>query len=474
VVLFTSRDYLFFLVVVFVLYWVVASHRLRVWMLLVASFGFYASWNRWLALVVCVSASLDWLLALAIEASPTNRVRRMLVGLSVAANLGLLCYFKYANFFLDSLAQTLRALGAETSFPVLSVILPIGISFYTFEAISYVVDVYHGRLRAERNLANFLLFILFFPHLVAGPIVRGRDFLPQVRRRKIFSWYRVQIGVQLILLGLLKKWVIADRMALFADPVFANPLAYKAGVAWIGVFAYALQVYADFSGYTDMALGSAHLLGYHLAPNFRMPYLAPNITELWRRWHISLSSWLRDYLFIPLGGNRGGALLLYRNLLLTMTLCGLWHGASWNFVLFGLLQGVFLLAHKHFHDLTTGTRLGDLLLSAPGTVLRIVVTFTCFAVSLVVFRGQGLAGSRDLFTRLGTSNALGMNEPLPAVGFALTLGLVLLLDLLQPLPWRRLTERAPPALLGAGYATALCLTLCLAPGGTPAFIYFQF
>jgi alginate O-acetyltransferase complex protein AlgI len=471
--LFTSREYLLFLLVVLAVYWAIAGRRLRVWVLLAASFAFYASWNGGLALLVCVSATLDWLIALAVEPRAGQRSGRLLVALSVTANLGLLCYFKYANFFLDSLGQALRACGAEASLPVLSVLLPIGISFYTFEAISYVVDVYSGRIKAERSLANFLLFILFFPHLVAGPIVRARDFLPQIRRRKTFSWARAQIGVQLILLGLFKKWVIADRMALFADPVFADPGAYHTFPAWVAVFAYAVQIYGDFSGYTDMALGSAHLLGYHLAPNFAMPYLAPNITELWRRWHMSLSSWLRDYLFLPLGGSRGGRWRLFRNLLITMALCGLWHGASWNFVLFGVLHGFLLIGHKLFKD-HCGGRVATALGTPAGTAGRVVSTFVCFAVSLVVFRCQSLTDSLTMLHRLVQPVAVGLKEPLSTASFFATLALVLALDLVQPLPWRRWTEQAPPALLGTGYAAVLCLTLVFAPGGNPAFIYFQF
>jgi alginate O-acetyltransferase complex protein AlgI len=472
-VLFTSREYLFFLVGVLAVYWAVPWPRARVWLLLLASFGFYACWNRWLALLVCASATLDWGLALLIERASSARLRRGLLAVSVTANLGLLCYFKYANFFLESLAQALRTCGAETSLPVLSVLLPIGISFYTFEAISYVVDVHQGRIRAERRLPHFLLFILFFPHLVAGPIVRGRDFLPQVARRKRFRWSRVQIGVQLILLGLVKKWVVADRMALYVDPVFANPAAFNAQSVWIAVFAYALQVYGDFSGYTDMALGSAHLFGYHLAPNFDRPFLSPNIAEFWRRWHMSLSSWLRDYLFYPLGGSRGSNWQTCRNLLIIMTLGGLWHGAAWNPVLWGVLQGVFLVIHRQFRAFCQGTRLSIALESRPGTVARVAFTFTCFSLGLVVFRAPGLAAMADMFSRFCLMSA-GVDEALPALGFLLTLPLVLVLDLLQPLPWRRLTERAPPLVLGASYAAMLCLALLFAPGGTPPFIYFQF
>src|SRR5262249_7382020 len=235
------------------------------------------SWNRTLALLICASTTVDYFLARGIEASARPRRRKLLLTLNIVGNLGLLCYFKYANFFLHSLQEALNACGAGASFRALSVVLPVGISFYTFEAINYMVDVYRGHVRAEKSLPHFMLFILFFPHLVAGPIVRAKDFLPQIRRRKRWSWMRLELGAQLFLMGLFKKLAIADRMAQFADPVFAHPGDYGSGAVWLAVLAYALQIYYDFSGYTDMALGIAHAFGYRLARDFDMPYLAANI-----------------------------------------------------------------------------------------------------------------------------------------------------------------------------------------------------
>ncbi len=213
--------------------------------------------------------------------------------------------FKYVNFFLDSLEASLQLAGVSVSWPTLSIILPIGISFYTFEAINYTVDVYRRRVVAEKRLDHFLLFITFFPHLVAGPIVRARDFLPQIESMKRWNWNRLQLGVNYFLLGLFKKLVLADRLAMAADPIFEAPGDYKTAVVWIAMISYALQIYCDFSGYSDMALGLAHSLGFKLTKNFDTPYVARNVSEFWRRWHISLSTWLRDYLFIPLGGSRG-------------------------------------------------------------------------------------------------------------------------------------------------------------------------
>jgi alginate O-acetyltransferase complex protein AlgI len=466
---------LLFFTGVFAVYWLLPWRAARVWLLVGASFYFYAKWNHWLALIVCASTLLDYLLARGIEASPSARLRKLLLAVSLVANLGLLCYFKYANFFLRSLEDALRAVGASASLPVLRVILPVGISFYTFEAINYTVDVYRGRVRAERNLAHFLLFILFFPHLVAGPIVRARDFLPQIDRPKRWNSARVQLGVQLFLLGMVKKLAVADRMALLVDPVFDSPHAYGSTATWMAVIGYAIQIYCDFSGYTDMAIGSAHLLGYKLAKNFDLPYLAPNIAELWRRWHISLSTWLRDYLFIPLGGSRGGPWRTARNLLITFTLCGLWHGAAWTFVGFGFLHGCWLTAHRAFRSWCEARpALDRLLRSAPGTALRVAATFLGWCATLVLFRAATFGAAAAVFRRLAVHTA-GLAPPLAQVNLTWTAAAVLAGHALAAAGvGKRLTGRLPAPVVGAGYAAALFLALFLAPPADKAFIYFQF
>ncbi len=473
--LFCSSSFLLFFLVVFSVYWATPWNQARIGILLVASYYFYASWNPWLGLLIFASATFDFFLGLALARVRGRRQRRALVAVSITANLGLLCYFKYANFFLDSLRELLRVCGAETSFPVLSVLLPIGISFYTFEAINYVVDVYRGHVRPERNLANFLLFILFFPHLVAGPIVRARDFLPQLRRRKRWNWQRAQVGVQLFLLGLIKKLVLADRLALLVDPVFAEPLAYDRLTVWMAMIGYAIQIYGDFSGYTDMALGTAHLLGYHLAINFDMPYLARNVSEFWRRWHISLSTWLRDYLFIPLGGSRGPRWFVARNLLITMTLGGLWHGASWNFVVWGLLHGLLLIVHRCFREWADSRpRLVAWLESPLGTVLRILLTGLCVCLCWVFFRAASFSLAWAFLARLVLPG--GVRElPFSPLVFALLLSVLLVGHALgQGKRWERLAQRLPSPALGGIYAVGLSLVLLLAPPAGKSFIYFQF
>jgi alginate O-acetyltransferase complex protein AlgI len=471
---FCSQKFFLFFLLVFVLYWALPWRRVRVGLLLAASFYFYASWNKWLALLICVSTLLDYLLALGIEHSTAMWRRKLLLCVSLFANLGLLCYFKYANFFLTSLHDALKVVGMSTSFHTLNVLLPVGISFYTFEAINYVVDVYRRRIPAERNLGDFMLFILFFPHLIAGPIVRARDFLPQIKRPKRWSWARMHLGTGYVLMGLVKKLAIADRMAEYVDPVFADPSAYRGSAIVFAALAYAVQIYCDFSGYSDMALGTAHMLGYKLARNFNLPYLAVNVADFWHRWHISLSSWLRDYLFIPLGGSRGGRWQTARNLLITMTLGGLWHGANWTFVFWGAFHGVLLVIHRAFHNFSKARpQLERFLQSVSGTVLRRLLTFTCVAIGWVFFRAPTFGTAFTLLHRVAVWHS-GLGTPIPMLNLRWTL---LFLGICHAVaywvPWRKLW-RIPAPIQGFAYAAALVLAQVFAPDAGKVFIYFQF
>jgi alginate O-acetyltransferase complex protein AlgI len=478
--LFCSQQFVLFFLLVFVIYWVLPWRQTRVWWLLSASFYFYASWNRWLAALIGVSTLLDYLLARGMESTQRARLRRFLLYVSLAGNLGLLVYFKYANFFLQSVEQSLHALGHSASLPLLQVILPVGISFYTFEAINYTVDVYRRRIPAERNLAHFMLFITFFPHLVAGPIVRARDFLPQIRRAKRWSWLRAQQGICLLVVGLFKK-AIADRMAGFADPVFLHPEQFATLPVQIAVLAYTVQIYCDFSGYSDLALGCAHLLDYRLAKNFNLPYLSLNVSEFWRRWHISLSSWLRDYLFIPLGGSRGVACptcqawRTRRNLLVTMTLGGLWHGANWTFVVWGVLHGLFLITHRAFRAFCAPRPiLNRLLQSPPGVVARVLLTFLCVSLAWVFFRAATFASAATLFRRLLVRHE-GLPAPLPYVSFCYLVGLVVVCQLFTRWGWwQRLGSYVPAPVTGLAYALVATVALVLIPDSGKTFIYFQF
>jgi len=451
--------------------------EVRVWLLLVASFYFYASWSRKLALLIVVSTLLDYCIGLGLEAWQDSRLRRALLTLSITANLGLLCFFKYSNFFLASLDEVLIAAGAPVWFNTLRIILPIGISFYTFEAINYTVDVYRRHVKAERNPAHLLFFVLFFPHLVAGPIVRAKDFLPQIRRSKRWSWARFQLGGEYFLLGMLKKWVVADQLALYADPVFADPSAYGSLANWIAMLAFALQIYCDFSGYSDMALGTAHMLGYKLAVNFNMPYLATSVSDYWRRNHISLSTWLRDYLFIPLGGSRGTFWQTCRNNLITMTLGGLWHGANWNFALWGLVHGVSLSVNRAFRSFCqVRPGLDNFLKSWLGTALRRAVTFFWLAQGLVLFRAPTFALTQAMYARLwfpvegaDVNHIYGYN-----LFWGIVAGFVLFHVAACRQWWERLSLRLPTPILGFTYVLALVLCMVMAPIFVKPFLYMQF
>jgi alginate O-acetyltransferase complex protein AlgI len=341
--LFSSPRFFVFLAATLVALWVVRGVDRKKNVLALASCLFYAAWDyRYLGLLLAVSV-IDYLCAAKIATLPSGTARRGWLVASVASNLLILAYFKYTNFFIGTWNGIL---GSVVSFRAMHILLPAGISFYTFKSMSYTIDVYRREIEPCRSHLDYVTFVTFFPELIAGPIVRASVFLPQMNRDIGLTGDRLRAGASLFLLGLFKKLVIADRMATIADPVFANPDRFDTVTTWLGVLAYAIQIYTDFSGYSDMAIGTAKLIGYDLPENFDMPYAAPNITVFWRRWHITLSTWLRDYLYIPLGGNRKGPMLTYVNLAATMLLGGLWHGASWNFVVWGGLHGVALSLHR--------------------------------------------------------------------------------------------------------------------------------
>jgi alginate O-acetyltransferase complex protein AlgI len=342
---FTSLNFVIFFGVLLTLYWILPL-SFRKPLLLAAGLFFYAYWDwRFLGLMgTCIVA--DYFLALRIYQTAELRSKRGYMVGSAVLNFSLLGFFKYYNFFAGSANVALTSLGVHI--PHLNIILPVGISFFTFESMSYTFDVYRGTLAPCSRLLDFALFIAFFPRIVAGPIIRASHFLPQLQRPLELKWSDIQQGSLIFLSGLVKKVLLADNMAPFVDRIYAAPQSYHPITVWLAAFAYALQIYYDFSGYSDMAVGLAKMFGFDLPINFSAPYAARNLTDFWRRWHISLSTWLRDYLYIPLGGSRKGTLRTYVNLMVTMLLGGLWHGASWNFVVWGGLHGVGLAVHKWF------------------------------------------------------------------------------------------------------------------------------
>jgi alginate O-acetyltransferase complex protein AlgI len=463
---FHSFAFVAFFCVVFAIYWSLRSHRARMVWLLLASCGFYMSWNPWLITLILFSASVDYFVALKLAKVTLPRTRKLLLIFSISTNLGLLVFFKYTNFLLGSAHVALGWLGFAYQSRVLEIVLPLGISFYTFETISYIVDVYQGKLEPIRSPLDYALYIMFFPHLLAGPIVRPNDFLPQLAREKRFSWNRLSLGLWLFLIGLVKKAVIADHAAAIVDPIFAHPDNYASSALWLGALGYAVQIYCDFSGYSDMAIGAAHALGFKLPRNFNRPYLAANITDFWRRWHISLSSWLRDYLYIPLGGNRGGRWATYRNLLLTMLLGGFWHGANWTFAAWGLYHGLLLSLHRAVRFPFAGY---------VGRVLATVGTFLVVVIGWVLFRAQTFGAVRVMLAGMFTPT-VGRHLDSANVSLALACLLATLAGHVSGewIPWHRVERRLPAPLLGGAMVALLLLVQLLMPATGKAFIYFRF
>jgi len=463
--LFNTTAFFAFLAVVLVLFY--ASPRAwRKYILLVASYYFYASWNpKFIALLLTLTA-IDYTAGIWLEKVESPRARRGVLILSLTANLGFLGFFKYYNFLAHNLAWSL---GKPANAFFLDIVLPLGISFHTFQSISYVVDVYRRQQKAVRNPVDYALFICFFPQLVAGPIVRARDFF-----RDLLDWHApsaddVSRALLLLTLGLTKKMALADQFAKVANYYFAN-VGSNPGMftAWSGVFAFGLQIYFDFSGYTDMAIGMALLFGFHFPVNFRRPYLASSITEFWRRWHISLSTWLRDYLYIPLGGNRHGQWRTYRNLMLTMLLGGLWHGASWNFVIWGGYQGALLSVERAFRgDVPPKQAVGWLY------VPKAIPTFALALVGWVFFRAadlpQSMAILRQMFRGASGHSLL---EPWHVVLVAISLTVALVEEKFD---WLEELAQGPVLAYASGLALMLFfLEIFGAFDAAIPFIYFQF
>ncbi|HTS19122.1 MAG TPA: MBOAT family O-acyltransferase [Verrucomicrobiae bacterium] len=345
--LFNSWQFFVFLAVVLALYYSLATLPQNR-MLLVASYFFYGWWDWRFTSLLMISTIFDFHISIAIDNASNPRRRKLLLLASILVNFGMLGFFKYFNFFIDSAAHVIQWFGLQPHLPVLRIILPAGISFYTFQTMNYVIDVYNRKMKPTTDFLTYALFVSYFPHLVAGPIIRAEVLLPQLLRKRIVTNEHLNTGGALILIGLFKKVVIADVLSPDVQPFFTTPHAFSSLLLLKGLYYFSLQIYCDFSGYTDIARGVSRLLGIELPENFNQPYLSRNITEFWRRWHISLSTWLRDYLYIPLGGNRRGRVRTYINLFITMLLGGLWHGANWTFVAWGFLHGLYLAAHKFY------------------------------------------------------------------------------------------------------------------------------
>jgi D-alanyl-lipoteichoic acid acyltransferase DltB (MBOAT superfamily) len=400
--LFNSIDFAIFLPIVFICYWFIVNKSIRQQNLLIviASYLFYGWWNWRFIPLLLASTIVDYSVGLGLKKIGKSRKRKWLLWTSIIVNLGILGYFKYANFFIENFASAFTILGFEIKAKTLNIILPVGVSFYTFQSLSYIIDVYKRKLEATNNLLSFMAYVTFFPQLVAGPIERATHLLPQFYSKRHFNYSKAVDGMRQILWGLFKKVVIADNCAIIADLVFNNHQQFTGLPLVIGALFFAIQIYGDFSGYSDIAIGSARLFGFDLMKNFSFPYFSRDIAEFWRRWHISLSTWFKDYVYIPLGGSRGGRLMKVRNLLLIFLLSGFWHGANWTFLFWGMLNALFIIplalsnkSRKHLDIIAAGRYWPN-----RNELIQVLLTFSLSSFAWIFFRSKSL---KDAFEYIG-------------------------------------------------------------------------
>lgn len=466
---FNSVQYALFLPLVVLLYWRL-PFRYRNVLIVIASYVFYGAWDvRFLGLLA-FSTVVDFFVGKKIFAVPNLAGKKRWLGVSLFVNLGILGFFKYFNFFVDSAVELLQAIGLQPNAPSLHILLPVGISFYTFQTISYSFDIYRGRIEPTNNLLNFAAYVAFFPQLVAGPIERAQDLLPQIEAEQPPPKPdRVVSALGLILMGLFKKVVIADVAARVVNPVFGDVHTASGINLLAAMFCFAIQLYGDFSGYTDIARGSARLLNINLMVNFRQPMLSKNPSEFWTRWHISLSNWLLDYLYIPLGGNRGGALKTFRNLFLTMTIGGLWHGASWNFVLWGATHGALLVIHLIWVQLR-----GPAVYTKLTGFFAAARNFTLITLATIFFRAQSFGDAMTVFRRIFTL-AGPIEYALPVGAAIFFVSLTVLVDQFD-IHHGNVSQMISRRPLAMGLFIGLVLlAIFMYSGATPEpFVYFQF
>jgi len=477
--LFNSLDFAIFLPVVFALYWLLNGKRLR-WqniLVVVASYLFYGWWDWRFLSLIAFSTAVDFIVGIQIARSDRRRTRLALLWVSVSVNLGFLGFFKYCNFFVENFAAAFTAFGADFSPGSLGIILPVGISFYTFQTLSYTIDIYRRKLEPTRDFITFAAFVSFFPQLVAGPIERATNLLPQFQRRRKFDYGQAVDGLRQILWGLFKKIVIADQCAPHVNAIFNNWQDYSGSTLLLGAVLFAFQIYCDFSGYSDIAIGTSRLFGFDLRRNFAYPYFSRDIAEFWRRWHISLSTWFRDYVYIPLGGSRCGGGRKVRNIFIVFLLSGFWHGASWNFVAWGALHALFFLPF-----LLTGrnrTHLGNVaegrLLPSAQELFGMACTFGLVVLAWVFFRAEDLGSAVAYIGTIFSASLLSIPQILPKKTILLVIAFVLVewVGRNDEHALQRLFVSYPtPVRWGAYYL--LVVAIIMWGGQQQDFIYFQF
>jgi len=483
-VVFNSLQYLLFLPAVLALFWL-CPFKWRVPILLVASCVFYASWRPIYLLLILGMTAVNYWLGLRIGASTDHKKAWMIGG--VVANLLTLAFFKYFYLIEETVIWAASPFGVELHKLDIKIVLPLAISFFVFEFIHYLVDVYKGKSEPVKDPLSFALFPAFFPTQIAGPIKRVQDFLPQLKVHTKFTRENFDQGCYLILNGLFKKVLLADNLALFVTGGFANPDQFTSLDVWIFAAAFSFQVYFDFSGYADIARGSAQLFGYKVPINFKFPYLSGSITDFWRRWHITLGSWLRDYLYFPMGGSKNGRARAAWNLIVTMTLCGLWHGAGWHLVVWGFYHGVLLTMHRefsHFREKHPGFL--SILDTKPGHMFAVALTFASFCIGIVIFRSDNIIVGMQMVQKMlflnGVFNAEHSLSTVVAINYPLVFSSILLM---LPVFWvgqlvtqeviKKLPTMNVPQIVRVAYATAVIIMIvAFAPDSSPRFIYYQF
>ena len=428
--LFNSINFALFLPIVFLLYWFVAKNNLKFQnvLLLVASYYFYACWDYRFLFLLIFSTLLDYYSGIKIENSSSENQRKFWFWLSIGINLGFLGVFKYYNFFVDSIQDVVSVFGHKIDMWTLKVILPVGISFYTFHGLSYVIDIYKKRIAAERNFISYAVFVCYFPLLVAGPIERATHLLPQIKKKRVFNYTQAVDGLRQILWGLFKKIVIADNCAEYANLIFNNSDAYSGSTLVMGALFFTFQIYGDFSGYSDIALGTSRLFGMELLKNFSFPYFSRDIAEFWRRWHISLSSWFKDYLYIPLGGSAGGLKMKIRNTFIIFLVSGFWHGANWTFIVWGGLNALYFLP-----SLLANTNRNHMEIVAYNRnfptfkeFVSILLTFSLTVFAWIFFRANSLSHALTYIKNIGTSKLITLPEIRPTYIIVLVVFFILI------------------------------------------------
>jgi len=475
---FNSIDFTIFLPIVFFIYWFILNKNVKQQniTIVISSYIFYGWWDWRFLILILFSTLIDYSVGRALNVQTDKRKRKLLLYASIVVNLGLLFFFKYFNFFLDSFAQAFSIFGSEIKVSSLEIILPVGISFYTFQTLSYSIDVYNKKLKPTLDFVSFMSFVSFFPQLVAGPIERAKNLLPQFYSKRTFNYEKSIDGMRQILWGLFKKVVIADNCAEFANKVFDNPELYGGSTLYIGAICFAFQIYGDFSGYSDIAIGTSRLFGFDLKKNFAFPYFSRDIAEFWRRWHISLSTWFRDYVYIPLGGSRVTLLKVIRNTFVVFVVSGFWHGANWTYIAWGALHAIYFLPllllkknRKNTNDVAQGK-----VLPSVKELVQIAVTFTLSTLAWIFFRADDI---HTAFYILGEifSTSIASVPILPFKALAL-------LSVFVVIEWLgRENEYAISSIVTIKSKSvrwiiyfAILMCVILFPGKEQVFIYFQF